>query len=263
MGLLECVTPTRLNTWLLCPLKFQIRYVRGIKEPTSPSRFLGQRVHDSLAFFYCNRQAGRNVSEAEVAQHLLDSWNEAVIAEEMSFDSDEDMRALSGQAVRLVHTYLAQLDPSEGQPFAVESPLECPLVDPKTGEYLGVALFGVVDLALDTRTGPVLVDFKTSARAGAPLPIAHEVQLSCYAYAFRQVFGEIERRVEIRSLIKTKTPKVETHKYPARDDIHFRRLFAVIRAYLTDLHSDRFVYRPGWTCSMCEFRDTHCRTWQG
>ena len=89
------------------------------------------------------------------------------------------------------------------------------------------------------------------------------MQLSCYAYAFRQVFGQMEQELQIRSLIKTKTPKVETHRYPARDDRHFRRLFAVIRAYLDDLHSTRFVYRPGWMCSMCDFRETHCRAWQG
>jgi hypothetical protein len=107
------------------------------------------------------------------------------------------------------------------------------------------------------------VDFKTSARSSAPLDIAHEVQLSCYAYAFRQVFDRTEQEMQIRSLIKTKAPKVETHRYPARDDVHFRRLFAVIRAYLDDLRSNRFVYRPGWTCSMCDFRATHCRAWQG
>jgi hypothetical protein len=94
------------------------------------------------------------------------------------------------------------------------------------------------------------------------LDIVHEVQLSCYAYAFRQVFDQTEQELQIRSLIKTKTPKVETDRYPARDDRHFRRLFAVIRAYLDDLHSNRFVYRPGWTCSMCDFRDTHCHMWQ-
>ena len=61
-----------------------------------------------------------------------------------------------------------------------------------------------------------------------------------------------------RSGVRTKTPKIEIHRYPARDAKHFRRLFAVIHAYLDDLRSSRFVFRPGWTCSMCDFRDTHC-----
>jgi len=124
-------------------------------------------------------------------------------------------------------------------------------------------MFGFVDLILETPTGMTIVDFKTAARSSAPLEISHEVQLSCYAYAFRHVFGATERELQIRSLIKTKTPKIETHRYPARGDAHFRRLFAVIRAYLDDLKSNRFVYRPGWTCLMCDYRETDCRQWQG
>jgi hypothetical protein len=41
------------------------------------------------------------------------------------------------------------------------------------------------------------------------------------------------------------------------------RLFAVIRAYLDDLHSERFVFRPGQGCSYCDFRERHCREWAG
>lgn len=61
-GLLEYVSPTRLNTWLTCPLKFRLRYVDGIEEPTPPSLFLGKRVHNGLEFFYRHRQNGRHLS---------------------------------------------------------------------------------------------------------------------------------------------------------------------------------------------------------
>jgi ATP-dependent exoDNAse (exonuclease V) beta subunit len=244
-------------------LKFKIRYVDRIKEPTSPSLFLGKRVHDGLEFFYRHRQDGQHIAADEVSNHIVQTWDDAASNEEMRFDSRADDNALRQQAVRLVQTYLDGRDSDEGFPIAVESPLECPLLAPDTGEDLGIALFGFVDLVLESPSGLVIVDFKTSARSSAPLDIAHEIQLSCYAYLFRHVFGETEHEIQIRSLIKTKTPKIEIHRYPARDDTHFRRLFAVIRAYLDDLHSERFVYRPGWTCSMCDFRDTHCRAWQG
>ncbi len=262
-GLFDYISPTRLNTWLSCPLKFRIRYVDGIREPTSPSLFLGKRVHGGLEFFYRHQQDGQHVEADEVSNHILDTWDDAVGDEKMRFDSHDHENGLKHQAVGLVKTYLNQRDSDEGFPIAVESPVECPLVDPDTGQDLGIALFGFVDLVLKSPTGLVIVDFKTAARSGASLEIAHEIQLSCYAYAFRQVYGETEQELQIRSLIKTKTPKVEIHRYPARDDTHFRRLFAVIRSYLDDLHSNRFVFRPGWTCSMCNFRNTHCRVWKG
>ena len=262
-GLFDCVSPTRLNMWLSCPLKFKFHYVDGVQEPTSPSLFLGRRVHDALEFFYRSQQDGQFLSSADVSQRVVESWDEAVFAEEMRFDSYEDEEALRRQAVGLVEAYLVERDADEGRPVAVETALESPLIDPATGEDLGIALLGFVDLVLETSAGFTIVDFKTSARSSVPLEISHEVQLSCYAYLFREAFGERERELQIRSLIKTKTPKIETHRYPARGEVHLRRLFAVIRAYLNGLRRGRFVYRPGWTCSMCDYRETQCRAWQG
>jgi hypothetical protein len=37
----------------------------------------------------------------------------------------------------------------------VEAALESPLVDPMTGEDLGIHLVGIVDLILDGRGGPI------------------------------------------------------------------------------------------------------------
>jgi putative RecB family exonuclease len=248
---------------LFCPLKFKIRYLDGLREPTSPSLFVGKRVHSALEFYYRCLREGDIATAIDVEEQIVDTWDDAVASEGMYLDSHDEENALKQQTIRLVKTYLEQLDPAEGPPVAVESRLECPLVDPDSGEDLGIGLLGIVDLILQSPTGPVIVDFKTSARASAPLDIAHEIQLSCYALAFRHMYGESESELQIRSLIKTKTPKVEIHRYPTRDDTHFRRLFAAIRAYLDDLHANRFVYRPGWTCSMCDFRETHCRDWQG
>ena len=91
----------------------------------------------------------------------------------------------------------------------------------------------------------------------------HEIQLTSYSYLFRQASPGPEAALEIRSLSKAKTPKIETHRYAARSAGHFGWLFAVIRAYLDDLDRGRFVYRPGLGCGMCEFRCGSCRAWQG
>jgi hypothetical protein len=43
-----------------------------------------------------------------------------------------------------------------------------------------------------------------------------------------QLTGVKEGELQIRRLIKTKTPRIETHRYPARTESHFGRLFALI-----------------------------------
>jgi CRISPR/Cas system-associated exonuclease Cas4 (RecB family) len=136
------------------------------------------------------------------------------------------------------------------------------LVDPATGEDLGMPLVGIMDLVLDGHDGPIIVDLKTSARSSEPPEIVHEVQLTSYAYLLRQVHGRQEAGLEIRLLVKTKLPKVEFHRYPARTEAHFRRLFAVMREYLAALEAGRFKYRLGFGCGMCDFRE-HCHRWDG
>ena len=123
-------------------------------------------------------------------------------------------------------------------------------------------LVGVIDLVLDDEAGPLIVDFKTAARSSEPMEISHEIQLSSYAWLYRQITGTKEAGIAIRSLIKTKVPKCEFHPYPARSDDHFRRLFAVIREYLDALDSGKFNYRPGWGCGMCDYR-RECQAWDG
>jgi putative RecB family exonuclease len=262
-GLWAYVSASRLKKWLACGLAFKFEYVDGLRTPTSPSLFLGRRVHAALEIYYRHRQMGRNLDAAGLSEHTKESWDQAAADEDVAFASVAEAEALKRQAAGLVSAYLAEVPPSEPRPLAVECAVEAPLVDPETDEDFGIPLVGVMDLVLAEPDGPIVADFKTSARSGEPLEILHEIQLSAYSYLFRQRWCRREGGLEIRSLVKTKVPKINFHRYPARNDTHFRRLFAVIREYLDALDNGRFNFRPGFACSMCDFRETHCRAWRG
>jgi len=262
-GVWAYVSPSRLSKWLACPLAFKLQYLDGIRPPTTMSLFLGKVVHGSLEVLYRHRQLGMNLDAAELTRRLLESWGQAVDEAGMRFESPGEEQSLQKQAIAMVTAYLSQMPADESKPLAVEAAVESALVDPVSGEDLGIPLLGVMDLVLDGVEGPVIADFKTTSRSSEPLEVMHEIQLSCYAWLFRQVSERQESGLEIRSLIKTKVPKVEVHRYPARTEGHFRRLFAVIRAYLDDLDAGRFVFRPGFGCGMCDFAESHCLRWQG
>jgi putative RecB family exonuclease len=256
------ISPSRLNLWLRCPLAFKLHYIDGVRTPTSPAMFLGKQVHAGLETFYRHRQLGVSLEPGDVATRTVETWGQAVAEDEMIFKSQAEEEALKKQSVELVAAYLLQVPHDEPAPLAVEVTMQAPLVDPTTGENLGVPLLGIVDLVLPDEVGPLIIDFKTSSRASPPFEISHEVQLGCYSFLFRQLSGEREGDLEIRSLIKTKTPKVAYHRYAARDERHFRRLFAIIREYLDALDTGRFNYRPSWSaCGMCDHRDGGCRDW--
>ena len=260
-GVWDYISPSRLSCWLKCPLAWKCRYIDGIRTPTNANLFLGKIVHASLELCYRHRQLGIVVETADIARRLVESWGQSVDEEDMTFDSTAEEQALQKQAIDLVTAYLAYA-PTFERPLAVEVAVEAPLVDPVTGENLGIPLLGIMDLVLDYEEGPIVVDFKTAGKSGEPLEIVHEIQLSAYAYIFRQVSSLNEAGLEIRSLVKTKVPKIQFCRYPPRTDAHFKRLFAVVREYLDALDRGRFNYRPGFGCGMCDFR-SHCSRWAG
>ncbi len=262
-GVGDYVSPSRLSLWLKCPLAFKFRYVEGIESPPSPSLFVGRVVHAGLESWYRHRQLGIPLDATELCRRLDAWWEHAAGEELVDFVSGTEEAGCRRQAIDLVKTYLHEVADDEPPPLAVERAVEAPLIDPVNGENLGLPLVGVIDLVLPAPEGPLITDFKTAARGGELLETAHEIQLSSYSYLHRHVMHATESGLEIRRLIKTKLPRVETHRYPARTIRHYRRLFSVIRAYLDDLHAQRFVFRPGLSCTSCEFRDTNCRHWEG
>ena len=211
-GALEYVSPSRLSCWLSCPLKWRLRYLDGLRTPTTPSLFIGKAVHSALESYYRHRQFGVTLEADDVIRRSRESWALLIDEEEMDFDSPEAELAMMQQVDDLVRVYLSSVPKGE-KPLAVEVAVESPLVDPFTGEDLGIPLVGVLDLVLDSDAGPIITDFKTAARSSEPMEISHEIQLSSYAWLHRQITGRQEAGLEIRSLIKTKQAKVEFHPY--------------------------------------------------
>jgi CRISPR/Cas system-associated exonuclease Cas4 (RecB family) len=259
----DYVSPSRLNLWLQCPLAFKLRYIDGVRLPATASQLIGKQVHAGLEQWYRHRQLGLPLTPADMLSRNDATWEAAAQAERIVFETVA-VEAEARQQVRaLLTAYLSSAPRDDPLPVAVETRLTASLIDPASGEDLGLPLLGIVDLVLAEQAGPLVVDFKTSARSGGAQEIQHEVQLTSYAYLIRETAGQIEAGLEIRSLVKTKTPKIERQRYERRQERHFRRLFAVLREYLDALDRGRYSYRPGWSCQACALRDSHCLVWDG
>jgi putative RecB family exonuclease len=256
-GVWSYISPSRLNTWLKCPAAFKLRYIEGIRSPATKSMFLGKAVHAGLECFYRHQQVGVNLETSDVVERLDLCWEALIEEDNMSFTSSDDAEKLKQQAAGLISVYLDQRA-EEPAPMAVETTLQEPLIDPFTGEDLGLSLLGIVDLIVPGDNGAIVVDFKTAAKSGPPTDKVHEVQLSAYSYLYRAATQQVERGLQIRSLIKTKTPKIEYREYPARTESQLRRFFQIVRAYLDDLDRKQFVHRPGFGCTVCNFNDGTC-----
>jgi CRISPR/Cas system-associated exonuclease Cas4 (RecB family) len=184
-----------------------------------------------------------------VSRCVDQTWHEPF--ERPDFGSVDKERELRSKAEAMLRLYIETMG-DEPPPLQVEASLTAPLVDPRTGEDLGIPLLGIVDLVVNEQAGPCVVDFKTAARSTTPSALAHELQLTAYAYLARHNFSRRESGVEIRRLIKTKQPRVMTHRYPPRTDRQIDGFFDLVREYLDALDRGRFAHRPSWRCDTCE-----------
>jgi hypothetical protein len=225
--------------------------------------FMARMVYAGLEHVYRQKQAGEPLSAADLTQHVHERWNAAVLASGVRFTSTVEEQATMQQTFELLSTYLNRVPAAELRPLEVKRYVKAPLIDQDCGEDLGLPLVGTLDLLLPKANGPLIVVFKVVARNNPQLETAAEIQLACLAYLLRKAYGLPETGIEICQLVKTKAPQVVWHRYAPREQIHFRRLFAVIRAYLDDLEARRFVFRPDLSCSWCDYRDGACADWAG
>ncbi len=220
--------------------------------------FMGRQLHRTLEAYYRRVQLGVPVDTHELIQEQRATWIDAATEEDVLFGKAEDCDRLRDKAASLAEKYFEFAASEDCRPLAVETPLHVPLVDPDNGEDLGVPMFGIVDLVHDEEDGPVICDFKSTGRSGNASEIVHAVQLGLYSYAVRSLTGVDEAACEIRQLVTTKVPKISVLRFPSQGEQRMRRLFRIVRAYLDDLDSGRFVHRPGWTCASCEFIGGPC-----
>lgn len=253
----------RLAAWLRCPLACRFRYIDRVVTPPGPGLALGKLVRRGLELFYRHRQYEITLSAVEVIQWLRDCHEQLVAEESLVFASTAEEKSVREQAESLLAAYLEWLSRQEPVPLAVAAELHAPVIDHERGEDLGVVLVGFVDLVLAGQDGPVVVGFKTPARRQPPSEVAQQIELAANAYLVRQFLSDDEAALETRWLVKTKQPQIDVHRYGPRTPRHFGRLVSVIRAYLDDLANRRLVIRPHTGCGWCEYRDTHCASWQG
>jgi putative RecB family exonuclease len=249
------ITASKIQMYLTCPRKFAFRYVEKVPPAwKSAALALGSAVHSALQVFHEKRMEGITAPADEVASVFLADFA-AQQVDDLRFKDGEDASALAATGNALVRAYVAEN--AELAVRAVEWPFQVPLSDPGTGEILGPDLRGVFDLLLPDDQ---IVELKTAARAYDPDTLARNLQLSAYAYAYRQAFGR-EPTLRIVALLKHKKPKLA--RYDAARSPETLAWFVHLAAEVARAIEARvFPPNPGWPCTDCEYQKT-CAAWRG
>ncbi len=253
---METISLSRVQTYLLCPLKYRFQYIDKIPRPWRASALaFGTSVHAAIEWFHRERIAGRT-PDAEAAQSIFTADWYAQNLEPLVFKEKETAEGLADMGRKMLQMYVQQAL-GEPAPLAVEESFEVDLADPITGELFDLTLRGRIDLLEE---GETLVDIKTAGRSFESRGLERHLQLSTYALVFLLRNSRIPR-LRLDVLLKTKTPRFDRMK-TARTVEDLAWTAHLIRRVAGSIASGHFHPNPSWICGECEYF-AHCQAWRG
>lgn len=240
------LSPSRVDSFLSCPLAFRFASIERLPEPPSPHTTKGSLVHRALEMLFTLPATQRtraaadqmfDAAEAEYRQHPDFTGLGLDPAAASEFFADGRV---------LTHAYFDMEDPTAVHPIGIELRLEAMIGD--------LTIRGVIDrLELDATGQLVITDYKTG-RAPSPAQQADRFAgLQFYAYMCEQVLGQRPAAVRLMYL-RSGTTLTAT---PTGSSLRFvtNRATAVWQALDKACTSGDFRPKPSGLCSFCAFKD--------
>ena len=242
-----------IRSYLICPMKFWHNYQAKTEPSHRPlALVLGSAIHESLAAYYAHVQGtGMKISPEELLSVFRDRMDaELDRSVPIKLPDDDDGTAMVDQGIDLLRMFWEQSDTP--RVLAVEQPFAVPLYDPTTGEQFDFPLIGAMDLIIEDRGKPVVIEHKTAAKRYAQWQLDFEMQPSVYAYACEQIgFGKAS--LVYQMLIKSKKPALQLCKIK-RNEKQVREMMETFSAIVKAIDSGNFWRNRSWACADCQYR---------
>lgn len=258
MARLETLSASALSLYISCSLKFRFQYVDRLPRLfRSSNQVFGTAMHAALEWLHKELRNLRKPPLDEILRVFEADWHAQLVDGDIRFE-DDDPAALVVKGKQLLSRYYAEAIPVSGVK-AAELAFQLPLVNPETGEVLPAPVRGYIDLVEADGT---VTEFKNSARTMPVTDLPDNVQLTTYAWAYDTLFGKPPKDVKLVNLVRTKTPKIETH-LTGREPKDYVRLFHLGKEVLHAAEQDVYLPNRGcWMCKSCEY-EQDCREWTG
>jgi putative RecB family exonuclease len=210
------ISHSQLDTFLNCPQRYRYQYVLGAPwEHLPASLAFGRAIHAAVAHYYRHvKHFGEPLPLAVLKGCFHGEFKEALAQGlEVLYKEGESEQGLRDKGDALLEAFHAKVRPQTVE--AVELPFLVDLVDPATGEVLGVKLAGVFDLVESDGSGSMTIaDLKTANRRYGETQVENHLQATLYAYALRRLGYSTDGRntlIRFDVLLKTKQPDLENY----------------------------------------------------
>lgn len=170
---------------LACPYAAWLRYEAALKGPTTPWLALGNAVHHALEHGYVGEGF-----ELKNAISLFKTEYNRIVEDEEVFISYPQLKKLESDGIEMVERYYVQIqeDIIPKTPLALEKEFSIPVA--------GTHLVGRIDkIDFIPGYGYVVTDFKTGKTKPDPWNLRHNLQLTAYYWATKEIYGEFPQKV--------------------------------------------------------------------
>jgi len=251
---MEYLSNSQINLYSQCSLKYKFQYVDLLPKPFKPSGLaLGSTTHSALSWLNKERMNGNNVTLERLYKIFDADWYSQKVDTEIRYKDGEEEMKLAILGKEMLSLYFPK--PYKAVKGA-EVPFVVPLVNPQTGQGLGIDLEGVIDLV---EVDDTITEFKTSAQLIDPKEVNSNLQLTIYSYAFEILAHKPPKLLRVVNFVKTKKPKMITIE-TKRCKADYQRFFSLASQVLKGIQNRIFFPRTGFWCKDCEYAEP-CQTW--
>ncbi len=239
------LSPSRVESFLSCPLQFRFASIEKLPEAPSIHATRGSLVHRALELLFTrpNQQRTRANADVDLASAIREYQSDPEFTD--LHLSDAQAAAFFEQAHALVDSYFLMEDPTTVRDIGIELRLEAP-----AGALL---LRGIIDrLELDDDGGLVVTDYKTGRAPGINFEQSRLTGVHFYSFLCEALFGRRPAAIRLMYLssreIITATPSAQSVRFVTT------RTSAVLNAIGKACASGTFQPRTGALCKSCSFQ---------
>lgn len=235
---------SRLKCFHQCPLKYRLRYVKGLKEAfRSIESFLGTTVHDVLEWLYGERSAGRNPSRADTLEQFDTKWSEDWPEDVAIIRTDEGPDTYYRRGREMLERFFDEVfDKDRSETIALEQRVTTRLTE-------RVSFSGIADRVGRTAQGVLfVVDYKTSKNVGGPADFSEGLQAPLYAACALEDHGD---EVALAGYHYLRHGTTNWHDVDREHGQEVLGRFAAMAEEVLD--ATEFPARPGILCAWCGF----------
>jgi len=194
------LSPTAINTYIACPRKFYLRYIKRLRSKPSIYLIRGSIVHKVIHDFHLNFEKGDpKASLGRIEKALIDSfmmkWEQARASIDSLGLPEQWIQCHFFDTIAMLKNF-AWWYRENGEPKITSSEIRL------VSESLNI--MGIIDAVYDSREGAILVDYKTSKKIEITPDITRQGAL--YALLYKELYGKEPAVIRIHFLASRDEP---------------------------------------------------------